>query len=209
MNWHDIPGWFSDADAAEYGRLLDLLGPGDVAVEVGSFAGRTAVFAADRLGPKGGKLVCVDMWKYGEELPADHTDVFVEAGWPNIWATFAKNVEGRHDVITPIGKHSLDAAALFKSVGAKFALVFIDGDHEYDSVRADIDAWRPLVREGGIICGHDHCDDHPAVVRAVNESFPTPTVGGTVWSSVVGSVQLKTQAAKKRGCGCGPKIAPR
>lgn len=34
-------------------------------------------------------------------------------------------------------------------------LVFIDGDHSRDAVAADLLAWRPLVRHGGLLAGHD------------------------------------------------------
>lgn len=35
------------------------------------------------------------------------------------------------------------------------ALVFIDGDHRYEAVRADVDAWLPHVRSGGMLALHD------------------------------------------------------
>src|SRR5690606_11229810 len=34
--------------------------------------------------------------------------------------------------------------------------VYIDADHSYAGVRADIAAWRPKIRAGGIIAGHDY-----------------------------------------------------
>jgi hypothetical protein len=34
-------------------------------------------------------------------------------------------------------------------------LVFIDGDHRFEAVKADIMSWFPKVRAGGILCGHD------------------------------------------------------
>lgn len=37
--------------------------------------------------------------------------------------------------------------------------VFIDGNHDFENVVADIAAWTPKVRQGGIISGHDFCDE--------------------------------------------------
>lgn len=43
---------------------------------------------------------------------------------------------------TWVGDHSLD-------------LVFIDAGHEREAAEAEIRAWLPKVRAGGIVCGHD------------------------------------------------------
>ncbi|NOR90110.1 MAG: hypothetical protein GQ524_07625 [Anaerolineales bacterium] len=43
--------------------------------------------------------------------------------------------------------------------------VFIDGDHSYDHVKADVQAWLPHIREGGILCGHDYGWDKWAGVK--------------------------------------------
>ncbi len=37
-----------------------------------------------------------------------------------------------------------------------FDIVYIDGDHTYDAVRNDLDAWSSKVRPGGILCGDDY-----------------------------------------------------
>lgn len=47
--------------------------------------------------------------------------------------------------------------------------VFIDADHTYKSVLADIKAWLPKVRVGGYITGHD-CE-HDGVKKALIEVF--------------------------------------
>jgi predicted O-methyltransferase YrrM len=39
--------------------------------------------------------------------------------------------------------------------GLTFDLVYIDGDHEYQSVKADIAATLPLIKPGGVLAGHD------------------------------------------------------
>jgi len=50
--------------------------------------------------------------------------------------------------------------------------VFIDADHRYETVLADIRAWAPKVKQGGIICGHDYNQPNfPGVAQAVRECF--------------------------------------
>lgn len=50
--------------------------------------------------------------------------------------------------------------------------VYIDGNHSYEYVKSDIEAWWPKVKPGGILCGDDyagpvrHAYD---VIRAVDE----------------------------------------
>lgn len=67
--------------------------------------------------------------------------------------------------------------AVEKVEDASLDLVFIDGDHSYEGVRSDIDAWLPKVRLGGVISGHDYDntnkygDAFKGVDRAVHESF--------------------------------------
>ena len=50
--------------------------------------------------------------------------------------------------------------------------VWVDADHEYRQVKKDILNYLPLVKEGGIIGGHDyHCTRAWGVTQAVNEIF--------------------------------------
>jgi len=48
--------------------------------------------------------------------------------------------------------------------------VFIDADHQYESVKKDILAWLPKIKPGGIIAGHDYVSDF-GVDKAVQEQF--------------------------------------
>jgi hypothetical protein len=50
--------------------------------------------------------------------------------------------------------------------------VFIDADHSYEGCSADINAWVPKIKPGGLLCGHDYDNpDFPdfGVKRAVDE----------------------------------------
>ena len=50
-----------------------------------------------------------------------------------------------------------------------FDMVFIDASHKYEDVKADILAWMPKVKQGGIIAGHDYVESQKGVKRAVDE----------------------------------------
>ncbi|CAE8699620.1 unnamed protein product, partial [Polarella glacialis] len=54
-------------------------------------------------------------------------------------------------------------------------LVFLDARHDYEAVSDDIQAWRPKVRPGGILSGHDFSWMFPTVAMAVYKStFDAP-----------------------------------
>lgn len=49
----------------------------------------------------------------------------------------------------------------------KADMVYIDGDHEYEGVKADLEAFYPIVKEGGLIFGDDK--PYSYVMRAVED----------------------------------------
>jgi len=64
---------------------------------------------------------------------------------------------------------SLKAASIF--MVDYFDVVLIDADYAYESVLEDINAWLPLIKKGGYLCGDDWCPGHPGVRKAVSERF--------------------------------------
>lgn len=52
---------------------------------------------------------------------------------------------------------SLEAAAQVPDGSLDF--VFIDGNHLFEHVLADLNAWAAKVRSGGVVAGHDYADD--------------------------------------------------
>jgi len=68
-----------------------------------------------------------------------------------------------------------DSALCAADVEDPVHLVFVDGDHSYQGVKADIDAWAPKIAVGGGIAVHDFAPErkvaakHAGIKRAVLE----------------------------------------
>jgi len=68
---------------------------------------------------------------------------------------------------------SLDAAQMFENK-KYFDLVFIDASHTYDECLLDIKAWVPLIKDTGIMSGHDYMNgrhQHQGVTEAIHTVF--------------------------------------
>lgn len=63
------------------------------------------------------------------------------------------------------GRNEIDPA--IERFMAEF--VYIDGPHDYESVKADLELWWPRVSHNGILAGHDFDKHHGGVPRAVTE----------------------------------------
>ena len=78
--------------------------------------------------------------------------------------------------LTLLAMDSADGAAELCRRGVEADLVWIDAAHDYEHVRRDVEAYKPLLRPDGLLCGHDACDQFPGVIRAVDELCP-----GALW----------------------------
>ena len=49
--------------------------------------------------------------------------------------------------------------------------IYLDGSHTYTDVTADLGAWWPKLKRGGVYAGHDYCARHAhyGVIQAVDE----------------------------------------
>jgi predicted O-methyltransferase YrrM len=146
------PGWFTGDQGRAYMAEVAEIHNGFV-VEVGCYMGRSMSWIAPSCIANGNTLFAVDPW---ENCPRCEFEAFMRDG-------------GWLDHITIVQARSVDAAKKFDD--DTVSLCFIDAWHDYESVKADIGAWWPKVKAGGVLMGHDYEDKHYGVREAVDEKF--------------------------------------
>jgi hypothetical protein len=88
---------------------------------------------------------------------------------PRLYYQFMSNVlaMGFQNYITPLPLTGVAGAKLFRHMNLEPKVVYIDGDHEYESVRFDLALWLEVLAPGGVLIGDDY--QWPGVRRAVQE----------------------------------------
>jgi hypothetical protein len=174
--------------------------PGCRLLEIGSWCGDSAIVLGEVAKRYGGHLYCIDWWKGNVG-----TDLEKIAGRSDVYSVFWQRIceGGLEDVIVPIRGRSDEVVNI---LGAEtFDLIYIDGDHRFQSIRNDIAGFAPRVRNGGVLCGDD-CEGrledfdrpfleagkdrdfvesvHCGVVLAVGEAFEHCSIDYNIWSVV-------------------------
>jgi hypothetical protein len=134
----------------EWLNVNNLFGKG---VEVGSSNGVNARNIIKKW--KGRELVLVDTW--GEHIPELYRE---RTDWTDFNACFNECKKLEEDFKPRIlldRNKSLDAVGAFPDLF--FDFVYIDAAHDRFNVTADIVAWWPKVKSGGLFSGHDYYND--------------------------------------------------
>lgn len=153
-----VPGWFHHGS-----KILELVAAQKslVCVEIGTWLGASAIPVALSIRRWGGTLTCVDTWS---------GDIYRSSGEPPwMLTTCARNMHqaGVSSHIRLIAAPSLDAAQAWSG---PIDYLYIDADHHHDAVIADLCAWVPHVRTGGLIVGDDYGNrSFPGVQQAWDE----------------------------------------
>lgn len=137
-------------EASALSTLVSGMTKGATFVEVGSWKGHSASIIGRVAKESGGHLYCVDHWKGNEG-----TWNLEEVKEKDIYEIFEYNLRalGLWDIITPMKMDSIEASKKFAD--SSIDVLFLDCDHRYAQFKADLDAWLPKVKTGGIFCGHD------------------------------------------------------
>jgi hypothetical protein len=116
-----------------------------VIVEIGSYMGEsTEVFAKNF---PNAEIWAIDPWEGGY----DENDSCSEANYTE--------VEQQFDLRTAKYKNIKKHKGFSTTTEIKYDVLYLDGNHSFEGVKADILHWTPLRNEKAIISGHDYCVD--------------------------------------------------
>lgn len=146
-------------------------------VELGLWKGRTILHILKTC--PNVRYIGVDQWKHCPERD----------GVPGGQTYSSWNMTGLEIHVRKVIAPYADRCAILKMTTTEAAnlvanksvdLIFIDADHSEQGVREDIENWRPKLRDGGILAGHDY--DWPTVRKVVDEKFKRVATGpDNVW----------------------------
>jgi MMP 1-O-methyltransferase len=150
-----IQGWIAPEAGSELYRRARFEAPTPTVVEIGSWKGRSTAWLGFGLLDRGeGCVYAVDTWKgSGERV---HQQMLADYAAGQLLEEFLQNMRG-----LGLAAHVCAMQGDSVAVARKWApdtpigLLFIDGDHDYEAVRADFEFWSPLVAPDGFIVFDD------------------------------------------------------
>jgi hypothetical protein len=118
------------------------------AVEIGTYEGE---YASEILKTWKGDLYLIDIWRKVNN--AEYSDSCNRQDYINVMYKCCKNISGHEDRCHMIRTNSENAVKLFNDESLDF--IYLDANHKYEFVKADIKLWFSKLRKGGIFAGHD------------------------------------------------------
>jgi cephalosporin hydroxylase len=157
--------------------------------EIGAAGGGTTFLLADA-SPTDALIITVDL-----EFTATHKAALKEFALP-----------GQQIICLQADSHQLETVSRVKEclAGRNLDVLYLDGDHSYEGIKADFELFSPLVRTGGIIAFHDIVPDF-----RTRYGIETPSYVGGVpqfWSELKAKyarVEEFIDNAEQDGCGIG------
>lgn len=177
--YQNIHGWMDYQDL--YTMMVNQAPDPAHFVEVGSWKGCSAAYMAVEIinSQKNIQLDCVDTWLGSPEHQAggQFQDADCIAG--QLFEKFQENMAPVAHVVSAKRGESLMVVEEYQDASLDF--VFIDANHTYEHVKADILAWLPKIKSGGYLAGHDYT--WPGPRQAVDELFAATRtlIGPSSW----------------------------
>jgi predicted O-methyltransferase YrrM len=141
----DVHGWLDPFEGRLLFRLAQEADPAGAIVEIGSWQGRSTIWlAAGAKAGRGARVAAVD----------PHRGTYLREGDETTEPALRRNLAraGVDDQVDVIVATSEAAAATWER---PVSLLWIDGDHEYESVRRDLLRWEEHLLPSAVVALHD------------------------------------------------------
>ena len=162
----DLDGLVEPAACRWLRARAEEVPPHQEIVELGSYTGQSSMWLATgacgaslRSG-SGSHVTCVDVWDGpawpGSVLPSEALVTFMRR----------RSELKLEPWLTPLRMSTVGVASMWV---CPVGLMFIDADHDYDGVFADVEHWLPHLQTGGWLAMHDYGDVLPGPARVIDE----------------------------------------
>lgn len=179
----DIDGWLLLVEAVElYNLCKKICSNNPIVCEIGSWKGKSSYVFASAVRSHRGTVYSVD--PFNGDGDAASVEIYKtemrKLNMP-LKENFEKTMErfGLIEFVKILPFKSEEAREKFDK--NRIDLLFIDGNHEYGSVKKDYDLWSPLVSPGGFIALHDVEAVH---IDGPKRVFKECLLGNPIWKNV-------------------------
>lgn len=190
LGWNSDHRWLSETIAEHKPQII---------VEIGAWKGASVATMARKIRELGlnSVVIAVDTWLGSSEhwISRDYSSEDDQCLYDQFHGHIVS--EKLTDYVVPLRLDSLNAARLLRQIGITpwIDLIHLDAGHDYHSVNADLNAWWPVLQDGGVLL----CDDYwrsgqwPEVKQAIDDFLPT--VGVTTIEAMDGKCRVRKMAA--------------
>lgn len=156
-SYREIRGWFAPTDVTLYKKAVrEAPKEGAHFVEIGAYQGRSTFAMCQHLrkAKKNITFDTIDHFKGSDNHQRGQGSQKKEVILGQLYDIFIDNIEPMKDLVNIKRMSSEEACPLYKDNSLDF--VYIDAQHDTESVYEDLTRWYEKVKDGGILGGHDY-----------------------------------------------------
>ena len=171
----NIKGFLAHEEGLLLYRLTKEYCLNGIAVEIGSYCGKSACYIGQACKENNTQLITIDHHRGSEEQQLgqeyfDPEEFDYKKNRVDTLPTLLKNIS-KHELDNFVKALVSDSASAARNLEDNLDLVFIDGSHTFESARLDYASWKGKIREGGILAIHDIYDTEADGGQAPKEIY--------------------------------------